>query len=1135
MNEVTWTKKSMLLMALLFTVAAVVLGFSNNLLRGYVSLRFAFLLVGASVLGWGVVIHAVRRDPVLTNKKALWFALTAEAFALALSVLVSSIPLVSLLGSMPRMMGAMTYWSYLILAAGAVLVISDRQDRLILLLRVIMVVAIAVSVQSFHELPGVRGFRAPGVLGNPDFLGNWLVAVFFVGFSLMLIEEKSIAAVLSGLAMALGLIAISYTQTRGAWLGLAAAMILFFALTRVRDEDARRVRLRTALWGGGVVLIATVLLIAFQMDWARQAAWHFIKKAVRGASQARLDHVHTTYLKKFDHDTRTMASLGVVWAAILVAWAQVATRWRHWTAQFKALAIGAVALVALMGIGALWGTQAGKRIRDKQLRLHFKNEGRSIIWRDTATKMIPKVWYKGCGIETFRVAFLRYKSIDLAKNGPKQNWRNPHDVILYELASNGIVGLTTFLAIVILTLWSLLIARKQAMNQKLGLLVCGVTASLVGYLMHNLVNYDIIPTGMTFYLLVAMAQSLKAMTVPKTMDAAAENEADAPHDEAGSPVGTKNNEKQAKRNKSDKVINGPRKGKRKKATRPGKTEVAAKTAHKAPQPIPVQVSSTLALLFVATMIPFAIAASRNFPIKLWLGATPLIFWAILTSALFAPEAQRFTWRPNRALIGLAASYAAVWLIIAVPSVWSAELAKAAGKDPFRWLFATIIDGVWILVLWSPTAFMATAERSQEGDSPSRVIRIVQGAALVALVAVAGTYSFWHLQADWNLFRAKGYARLADRKTSRRIAQITNRAHSIALALRAGRGDKQALHNQLLHLRNMEILETRKMEKLLKKVQRYGKKGTKHFLFMGFLPRQYSKALQAFVRQPNALPTNLGQQVMEESIKYAVHGVDNNTNPESAYSHLAVLYYWSLRYCRTKPAADRADCRRTRLALSMKALDKSMSYDRYYYDTHRMNAYILARQRKVEEALKELRFSMFIIKNRIDKFPNVAQVSHAIMKQILRKSLMAARQQKWQEVIDQARSVVTRYGEPMPFAHLLMGRAAMKLNRIDMAQQELTTALHQRLPVDYPEARLDLARAYLVQNRFDAGYALLRPLMHPTIKEPQALLIHAWGLKKQGNIARAISNYERFLQLRPKWPQRKKIIAKIRQLQTRINH
>ncbi|MCD6497310.1 MAG: hypothetical protein J7M25_03295 [Deltaproteobacteria bacterium] len=1128
MNEVAWTRKNILLMTLLFTVAAVVLGFSNNLLRGYVSLRFAFLLLGTSVMAWGIVLHALERDPVLAGKKALWFALAAEAGALILSIFVSSIPLVSLLGSMPRMMGAMTYWSYLILAAGTVLVISDRKDRLILLLRVLMVVAIAVSVQSFHELPGVRGFRAPGVLGNPDFLGNWLLAVFFAGFSLMLIEKNRGAAVLSGLATAMGLIAVAYTRTRGAWLGLTTAMTIFFLLTRIREEDAKRVRTRTVLWGAGVVLITLGLLIAFQMDWAQQAILHLTKKIVKGASQARLDQVHRTYVKKFTHDMHTMAALGVLWAAILVAWAQIATRWRHWSAGIKAAALGAIGIVVLIGVGALWGTAVGKEIRHKQLRLHFKNEGRSIIWRDTATKMIPKIWYKGCGIEVFRVAFLPYKSVDLAQNDPRVNWRNPHDVIMYELSSNGIVGLTTFLAVVLLTLWTLLIARKQAMNQTIGLLVCGVTASLVGYLVHNLVNYDIIPTGMTFYLLVAMAQSLKVMTAPKVEGAAVQTSQEKPDENPAQGKVTKAL-KTRKSGKADQKKND----KQKKKTQSDKA-AAPKTARRAPrpEPIPPGVTIALALLFVVTMIPFVVAVQRHFPTKLWLGATPLIFWAIVLPALFAPEARRFAWRPNRAWIGLAASYSIVWLLVAVPSIWSNELAKAAGKDPFRWLFATVIDGVWLLALWTPAAF-AGAD-GQSSKKTSRFIRAVQGVVLAVLVALAGTYAYWHLQADWNLFRAKGFARLAGRTTGRRIDQITNAAHRVAVALRSGRGDKQKLHTQLLHLRELEIKETNKMKALLKKVRRYGRKGTRHFRFMGFLPRQYSKALQAFVRQPNALPTDLGNQVMDEAIRYARYGTKNNTNPESAYSHLAVLYYWSLRYCRTKPAADRAECRRTRLGRSIKALDRSMSYDRYYYDTHRMKAYILARQRKVVEALKELRFAMFIIKGRLHKFPNVGQVSHAIMEQVLRKPIMAAKQQQWQQVIDQTKQILTRYGEPMAFAHLIMGRAAIKLNQNDLAKQELAVAIKERQPEDYPDARLDLARVYFVENQFDAGNAILRPLMQPTIKKPQALLIHAWGLQKQGKFADAISDYVRFLELRPKWPQKKAILKKIRQLQARLN-
>jgi len=315
---------------------------------------------------------------------------------------------------------------------------------------------------------------------------------------------------------------------------------------------------------------------------------------------------------------------------------------------------------------------------------------------------------------------------------------------------------------------------------------------------------------------------------------------------------------------------------------------------------------------------------------------------------------------------------------------------------------------------------------------------------------------------------------------------------------------------------------------MKQVVHNGRTATKNFPFMGLFHHQYSKSLQPFLREAGTIPAKQARRLMEEAVRHARMGVKNNTNPESAYSHLAVIQYWSMRNCdHLADTQSKRSCQQKKFDRSMAALNKSIGHDRYYYDTHRMKAFLLMRKGDINGAIAEIKFSKRIIRNQLRAFGNVAKVDSMIKRALLRDGLRQAQQGKWSEAMAAYRAALDRYGEPMPEAHHLMGNALMRMKRLDEAEQELALALRQNR--DFPAALLDLARLRLLRRDFTGAHRLLDRLLSPRIKVPEALLVRAWAYEMEQQIEPALADYRLFLKLKPQTPQASRVRQKIDQL------
>ena len=377
----------------------------------------------------------------------------------------------------------------------------------------------------------------------------------------------------------------------------------------------------------------------------------------------------------------------------------------------------------------------------------------------------------------------------------------------------------------------------------------------------------------------------------------------------------------------------------------------------------------------------------------------------------------------------------------------------------------------------------------------------------------------------------------DRKLLPRIDKTQQRISSLKKRLRSAQdkgASPRALQKARRILHNLErsaATQREELNDLKAKIVHYGRMGTSHFQFMGFFHHQYSKSLQPFLRKDGRLPTDEAEKLMMEALSHAKAAVKNNTNPESSYSHLAVMHYWSIRFCSHDPKGmTRRRCERQRFEKAKKALEGSMSHDPYYYDTHRMMAFMLTKDGDLDGAIKEIKIAKKIIKNRLRKFPTVAQVDKMIKKQLLIEGVRLARKRSYEDALAAYREALDRYGEPMPEAHHLKGVVYMRQKDYAAAEKSLKRSIKQNRR--YFDARVDLAKLRFMQKRFEEGYRIIRKLLTPRVKSPDALLVRAWALESQGDIQGAIADLRRFLNVSPNSRKAVKVRRKLKKLTTR---
>lgn len=188
----------------------------------------------------------------LTNMKS-WFRqpLFLQVFALGLVTIISTIfsvtPAISLRGSYPRLQGAYTTFSYLVIFA-SMLVFLKRRDQVQRLIGVIIITSLPVSLYGILQRYGLDPIpwggdvsqRIASNLGNSIFVAAYLIMVFPLtvmriveAFEGLLNDERYQAANFARstgyiFIAALQVIAIYFSGSRGPWLGWATSVIVIW-------------------------------------------------------------------------------------------------------------------------------------------------------------------------------------------------------------------------------------------------------------------------------------------------------------------------------------------------------------------------------------------------------------------------------------------------------------------------------------------------------------------------------------------------------------------------------------------------------------------------------------------------------------------------------------------------------------------------------------------------------------------------------------------------------------------------------------------------------------------------------------------------------------------------------------------
>jgi O-antigen ligase/Tfp pilus assembly protein PilF len=224
-----------------------------------------------------------------------------------------------------------------------------------------------------------------------------------------------------------------------------------------------------------VALVATVTSVAAVSVSGTRGAWVGILAAAL-----------TVCFLEFRSGKRTLRQMN---RRVMIRWAALAL---------------AIILVAAVAIGL---SPAGRSVAVRARSLvteGFTGSGRTLLWRDSI-KMIPAFAFAGSGPDSFRLAFLPYKSEEMSRVTGFNN-ESSHNSYLDAAISYGLPGALLYIAVIASAFRLAVAARRRAASPRLKIIITGLIASLVAVAVHNFFIFDQISTGLYFFVLVGLAQ-----------------------------------------------------------------------------------------------------------------------------------------------------------------------------------------------------------------------------------------------------------------------------------------------------------------------------------------------------------------------------------------------------------------------------------------------------------------------------------------------------------------------------------------------------------------------------------------------------------------------------------------------------
>lgn len=275
-----WADKAAYGLIILLLVA-VPLAFTTAVYSIYSLPKFALLLVGAAALVplliWNAMLTQRRRERrrLLLSRQVLLVSL--YLIVIVISTLLGVSPIAELFGSSYNQMGMLTHVCFFIVFVGLISLTGSNESRFRVVLWAMTLAGLVVATYAFMQFFGKDPFlqskyytfeseagsvlRVNSTLGHSDYLGNFLLYIAPLGVGLGLSSYGSARRL--GLAAAgLSGLAILFTGTRGAWVGLIAAVLVFLALARFDNKSRVRLSRRRTMIGWTVSIAIIVILAA---------------------------------------------------------------------------------------------------------------------------------------------------------------------------------------------------------------------------------------------------------------------------------------------------------------------------------------------------------------------------------------------------------------------------------------------------------------------------------------------------------------------------------------------------------------------------------------------------------------------------------------------------------------------------------------------------------------------------------------------------------------------------------------------------------------------------------------------------------------------------------------------------------
>lgn len=274
-------------------LVGVPLAFSPAVYRMYSAPKFLLLLTGAAALLPFLMWTVMRSPERLAEIRRLLATRHVLLVSLYLIVIVISTPLgvspvASLFGSSYDQMGLLTRLCFFVVFISLIVIGGAGEKRFRGVLWAMTLTGLAVATYAFMQFFGKDPFiqsrlytfeteggsllRVNSTIGHSNYLGNFLLYVAPLGAGLGFASNERARRI--GLTAAvLSTVAIVFSGTRGAWIGIVAAALVFFALARSPSSDKRHdSRRRTTIrWVGGAAIAILVLTAVVSLSPASRS------------------------------------------------------------------------------------------------------------------------------------------------------------------------------------------------------------------------------------------------------------------------------------------------------------------------------------------------------------------------------------------------------------------------------------------------------------------------------------------------------------------------------------------------------------------------------------------------------------------------------------------------------------------------------------------------------------------------------------------------------------------------------------------------------------------------------------------------------------------------------------------------